>query len=173
MHVFWRGRPACKTLIPYPPSVTTPLAARAALAQLAGWCKQFSPTVGLEYVGLEYVGWEDARWKDAGLENSSPESLFLNVTGLTPLFGGEAVLVERVARAFAQRGFTARLALADSIGAAWAVARYGGIADGGLRISDWGLKTPLPPGEQAGGVSVRAGRRSNAVGCGFGGGRSR
>ncbi len=110
-----------------------PLAARAALAQLAGWCEQFSPTVGLENAGRENVG-----LKDAGLENSSPESLFLDVTGLAPLFGGEAALVERMARAFAQRGFTARLALADTIGAAWAVARYG---EGGERKAEGGSES--------------------------------
>jgi len=83
-----------------------PLAAREALMHLAAWCEPFSPTVGLE-------------------DSPRPECLFLDATGLAPLFHGEEALVEQVVRAFAERGFTARLALADTIGAAWAVARWG------------------------------------------------
>jgi nucleotidyltransferase/DNA polymerase involved in DNA repair len=93
-----------------------PLAAREALAHLAAWCEQFSPTVGLE-------------------DSPRPESLLVDATGLAPLFHGEEALVKQVARAFAGRGFTARLALADTIGAAWAVARYG---EGGTRKVEGG-----------------------------------
>lgn len=79
---------------------------RQALVGLAGWCEQFCPTVGLE-------------------ESDAPESLLLDVSGCERLFGGESGLACRVAGAFAQRGFVVRVALADTIGAAWAVAREG------------------------------------------------
>jgi len=52
--------------------------------------------------------------------------LTLDVTGCARLFGGEAGLVERVAAEAAGFGFTLRLGLADTLGAAWAVARYSG-----------------------------------------------
>jgi len=43
---------------------------RAALVKLAAWCHRFSPLVGLE-------------------EAAAPDTLLLNVTGVTPLFGSE------------------------------------------------------------------------------------
>ena len=73
---------------------------------LAKWCEQFSPCVGLE-------------------QSDAPESLLLDVTGLAHLFGGEAALAEQIARKFADRGLTIRLAIADTVGAAWAVSRWG------------------------------------------------
>jgi len=82
-----------------------PIAARAALVELAGWCEQFSPSVGLE-------------------EAERPESLLLDVTGLGHLFGGEENLCAQVAEAFAGRGLQIRLALADTIAAAWALAHF-------------------------------------------------
>ena len=83
-----------------------PWADRQALIELAQWCQQFSPLVGLE----------EAAW---------PECLLLDLTGLGPLFGGEASLAERAVRAFQDRGLVVRAALAGTIGAAWALARYG------------------------------------------------
>jgi protein ImuB len=50
--------------------------------------------------------------------------LALDVTGLGPLFGGEAALAERVMREFHQRGLSVRVAIADTLGAAWAVAHF-------------------------------------------------
>jgi protein ImuB len=54
------------------------------------------------------------------------EALVLDVTGCAHLFGDEAGLVERIAAQAADFGFTLRLGLADTLGAAWAVARYAG-----------------------------------------------
>jgi protein ImuB len=49
----------------------------------------------------------------------------LDITGLEHLFGGEAALAERIVEEFAvQRGLTVRVAIADTLGAAWAVARF-------------------------------------------------
>lgn len=78
---------------------------RAALEVLAGWCDQFSPTVGLE-------------------ESDSPESLLLDITGLAPLFQGEEALVELVVQEFERRGYQVSVAVADTLGAAWAAAHY-------------------------------------------------
>ena len=82
-----------------------PFADRAALEALALWCEQFSPCVGLE-------------------DAPQPQCLLLDVTGLAPLFGGEDLLAERAQRALIRRGFAVRMAIADTIGAAWAAAKY-------------------------------------------------
>jgi len=104
-----------------------PRADREGLEELAAWCEMFSPIVGLE--GGRHP-------------ENRPESLLLDATGLAPLFDGEPALVERIARAFAQRGLLARTALADTIGAAWALAHYD---SGGLL----GHRCALPPGTLA------------------------
>jgi protein ImuB len=76
---------------------------RAALCQLALDCQRFSPLVGLE----------------AGL---SPESLLADVTGCTDLWHGEEPFLEAVCRYWQVRGYSLQLALACSVGAAWALA---------------------------------------------------
>ena len=82
------------------------MADRAALAELAVWCERFSPAVAIEAA-------------------ERPDGLALDVTGLGPLFGGEAALAERVVREFRERGLAARVAIADTLGAAWAAVRSG------------------------------------------------
>jgi len=78
---------------------------RQALEELAGWCRQFSPLVGIE-------------------DSPDPQSLLLDVTGLEHLFGNEASLGQQILDALQRRGFSARLAIADTLGAAWAVAHF-------------------------------------------------
>jgi protein ImuB len=82
-----------------------PLADRLALESLAEWCQRFSPSVGVE-------------------EGDAPESLLLDVSGVGPLVGGEQALAERVVREFHKRHLTARVAIADTVGAAWGVAHF-------------------------------------------------
>ena len=89
-----------------------PVADRAALVALAADCRQFSPVVGLE-------------------ESAAPESLLLDVTGVARWFGGEEELARRILDHFTRRRLDVRLAIADTLAAAWAVARVG--------IRDWGL----------------------------------
>ena len=67
-------------------------------------CRQFSPIVGLE--------------------PTDRESILLDITGLAHLFGGETALCEAIVRDLARRGLAVRVAIADTIGAAWAVAHY-------------------------------------------------
>jgi protein ImuB len=71
-----------------------PQADRAQLESLARWCDQFSPIVGIE-----------------------GESLLLDVTGVP-------FNVEQVTKAIRQLGFVARVAVAETVGAAWALAHY-------------------------------------------------
>ena len=59
----------------------------------------------------------------------------LDISGCAHLFGGEEALAARVAAEAAGLGLSLRLGLADTLGAAWAVARFAGA---GTRASAWG-----------------------------------
>jgi protein ImuB len=97
-----------------------PQADREALEKLAQWCERFSPLAGLEMVEQRYAaGTGSAKNKAA-----EPQCLLLDVTSLGPLFGGEQALADKVALEFQQRGYAVRLAIADNIGAAWAIAHF-------------------------------------------------
>jgi protein ImuB len=66
------------------------------------------------------------------------DGLFLDLTGTAHLFGGEEAMARRIVRLLARAGFAARIAIADTPGAAWALARHAA------------RRTMLcPPGEQA------------------------
>ncbi len=56
---------------------------------------------------------------------SGEDGLFLDISGVAHLFGGEAAMARRIVRILARLGFTARVAVADTPGAAWALARFG------------------------------------------------
>lgn len=106
---------------------------RTGLVELAQWCHRFSPSVGLE-------------------DSDAPETLLLDATNLAPLYGGESALVAQAALAMRRRGLEARLAMADTVSAAWALAHYDG--DGSLdslplaalRLSDDLLETLIALG---------------------------
>ncbi|WP_404367326.1 DUF6504 family protein [Sphingomonas sp. MMS24-J45] len=57
---------------------------------------------------------------------SGPDGLFLDISGSAHLFGGEARMARRIVGLLARHGFTAIIAIADTPGAAWALARFGG-----------------------------------------------
>lgn len=73
----------------------------ALLKRLARWCRRYSPIVGLEEAG-------------------APEALLFDITGCAHLFGGEESLARLVLREITRLGLTAHVAIADTIGAAWA-----------------------------------------------------
>ncbi|MDB5506930.1 MAG: hypothetical protein JWR75_1568 [Devosia sp.] len=58
--------------------------------------------------------------------------LILDITGVAHLFGGEAAMLETVISRLSRQGFTVAGSVADSVGAAWALAHYapGTIEDG-------------------------------------------
>ncbi|UXC92696.1 DNA polymerase Y family protein [Sphingobium sp. RSMS] len=68
---------------------------------------------------------------------SGVDGLWLDLTGTTHLFGGEARFCRRLQRFLERLGFTASIAIAGTPGAAYALARYGGEAI-----------TLLPPGTE-------------------------
>jgi len=56
---------------------------------------------------------------------SDPQGLWLDLTGTTHLFGGEERFCERLVAFCRRLGFTARIAVAGTAGAAFALARFG------------------------------------------------
>jgi protein ImuB len=56
------------------------------------------------------------------MRNWGPDCLFLDVTGIGVLFGGEERLAEAVVEDCAELGYEARVGVGETIGAAWAVA---------------------------------------------------
>lgn len=54
-----------------------------------------------------------------------PDGLIVDVTGAAHLFGGEAALLADAGRRLAERGLTARVGIAPTAGAAWALAHHG------------------------------------------------
>jgi protein ImuB len=80
-----------------------PEADQRLLEGIANWCDRYTPLIGLD----------------------PPDGLLLDVTGCAHLFGGEAALARDLVRRLAQQGLRARVAVADTAGCAWGVARYG------------------------------------------------
>ena len=64
------------------------------------------------------------------------DALVLDITGCAHLFGGEAAMMDTVAQEAGALGLTARCGLADTVGAAWALARYAGCTPGHDRSGD-------------------------------------
>jgi protein ImuB len=56
---------------------------------------------------------------------SLPDGLFLDLTGVAHLFGGEEAMCRRIVRFCGRAGFAARIAVAGTPGAAYALARFG------------------------------------------------
>ena len=83
-----------------------PAADDAALRRLALWATRYTPAVAAF---------------DAA---SGADGLFLDVAGAAHLFGGEAKLIADLETRLARFGLPARLAIAATAGAAWALARF-------------------------------------------------
>src|SRR5262249_40088142 len=80
----------------------TPEEDEAALERLALWCVKYSPLV----------------------TPNPPDGIFIDVAGSAHLFQGEAPLLNDLCKRLAAEGITAKAALADTPGCAWAVARF-------------------------------------------------
>ena len=68
------------------------------------------------------------RWMERYSPWVSPDStdgVLLDATGVAHLFGGEAQMLADIAQRLAHYGFTARVRMGETIGIAWALARYG------------------------------------------------
>ncbi|MFW2544570.1 DNA polymerase Y family protein [Primorskyibacter sp. 2E107] len=58
------------------------------------------------------------------VRSEPPDALVIDLTGCAHLFGGEEALAAQVHQDCANLGLSVRLGLADTLGAAWALARY-------------------------------------------------
>ncbi|HEU0043929.1 DUF6504 family protein [Sphingomonas sp.] len=72
------------------------------------------------------------------------DGLLIDLTGVAHLHGGEAGFARRLVRLLTRHGITARVAVADTPGAAWALARFGAATP--VQLSEAGAKAlaPLP-----------------------------
>lgn len=93
------------------------------LTALAEWCIRYSPAVAID----------------------SPDGLMIDATGCAHLWGGESEYLAHIGQRFKNFGYDTRSAIADTLGAAWAIARFGNSA----RIVEPGGQTNalllLPP----------------------------
>src|SRR5262245_45320446 len=83
-----------------------PIADDAALRRLALWATRYTPTV--------------SPWS----EENGADGFFLDVAGASHLFGGEEMLLADLISRLDRFGLPARLAIADTAGAAWALSRF-------------------------------------------------
>jgi len=72
---------------------------------------------------LTLARWASARYSPT-LNSDGDDGLWLDVAGVSHLFGGEEALLADVAARLARAGFSARLAVADTLGGTHALARY-------------------------------------------------
>ena len=111
--------------------VDAALAADArALTALADWCGRYSPWTA-----------------PSGLEAGGAGGTWLDISGCAHLFDGEAALLADLLRRIRAIGYAVQAAIADTPGAAWAVARFGGRKDAGMTVVPPGAI--VPPGGQA------------------------
>lgn len=149
-----RTAPAARSQPPWYIEPHESEADQLALLQLAQWCEQFSPLVGWEPQFAAASSRQrstrtgphsntahstSSRNPNAGSPgtaeirgNRQPGfdgTIFLDATSVAALFGGEQAMGKKIvsdltARGYGQPGYGMRLAIADSIGAAWGVAHY-------------------------------------------------
>jgi protein ImuB len=116
------------------------------LVAVADWCDRYTPLVGLD----------------------PPDGLTLDITGCAHLFGGEAVFCDDIVRRLTLQGLAARAAIADTVGCAWAVARFGdfspppcgegsgvGVARRGTSLPHGTPPHPNPPPREVGSTRLR------------------
>lgn len=73
------------------------------LNALALWCLRYTPTAAPDL----------------------PDGLILDISGCAHLWGGEQPYLDNIVATLQSKGYGVRAAIADTVGAAWALARYG------------------------------------------------
>lgn len=94
------ARTLCPSLAVAP---SDPAGDLAFLEQLASWAQRWGPWSALD----------------------PPDGVIVDVTGVAHLFGGESALLSDASAILTRRGLAARLAIAPTAGAAWALAHHG------------------------------------------------
>jgi protein ImuB len=108
------GMPLADALSFLPTLATTaaePDADAAALGHLAEWCTRYSP-------------WTAPDLQSGGGPGGGADGVKAEVTGCAHLWGGEAALVADLARRLKRQAIAQRIAIAGTLGAAWALARF-------------------------------------------------
>ncbi len=100
-----------------------PEADAVALGALCDWCVRFTP----------------------GVAPDAPDGLFLDITGIAHLWGGEAEMMADFATRLTANGLRMRCAIADTPGAAWALAHFGEDRTIAPPGGQGPLLEPLPP----------------------------
>jgi protein ImuB len=72
------------------------------LHHIAEWCIRFTPCASID----------------------TPDGIILDASGCSHLWGGDEKYIDIITQRLKNSGYTARVAIADTVGAAWAVARY-------------------------------------------------
>lgn len=72
------------------------------LTKIAEWCIRFSPFVSID----------------------PPDGIIIDATGCSHLWGGDDHYVATISKKLKKCGYTTRIAIADSIGAVWGIARF-------------------------------------------------
>ena len=93
-----------------------PNRAEQLLKALGKWCIRYTPIVTLDL----------------------PEGLILDITGCAHLWGGERAYLKEIVTRLTNSGYDVRAAIADTIGTAWAISRFGRITP----IIDSGTQAP-------------------------------
>lgn len=73
------------------------------LHRIAEWCIRYTPAVAVDL----------------------PDGLILDISGCAHLWGGERTYLKNIITRLKSLGFNVRAAMADTIGTAWAIARFG------------------------------------------------
>jgi protein ImuB len=93
------------------------------LERLGEWCIRYSPLVALD----------------------PPYGLIMDVSGCTHLWGGEQQYLQHLLNRFRNKGYDIQAAMADTVGAAWALAHFGN-ADAVIPCNEHiNALLPLPP----------------------------
>lgn len=97
------------------------------MEQLAATSQRYSPVVGLEAA-------------------AQPACLWMDVSGSALRLGGEVKLMQTIATDFHQLGYMVRIAIAETIGGAWAVSHYGELEPLYVHEQCLGHMCRVPPG---------------------------
>jgi protein ImuB len=97
--------------------------AAALLKKIATWCIRYTPVAAVDL----------------------PNGIILDVSGCAHLWGGERNYLQEIITRLKNTGYDVRVAMADTIGAAWAIARYGKIRAIVEASGQADALMPLPP----------------------------
>jgi protein ImuB len=75
------------------------------LKALGEWCIRYTPIIAID----------------------EPDGLIMDVSGCTHLWGSERDYMKEIVNRFRSKGYDVRAAMADTVGAAWAISRFGKI----------------------------------------------